>query len=57
MESQLGDFTKLAVGRETRAVVLDIYQETASWPKHEVFGLVSQSRRGGPSREHRGRLW
>jgi four helix bundle protein len=41
----MGDFTKLSVWKKAHAVTLSIYRETATWPKHELFGLVSQSRR------------
>jgi len=41
----MGDFTKLAVWQKAHAVALAIYRETAHWPKHELFGLTSQSRR------------
>jgi four helix bundle protein len=41
----MGDFTKLSVWKKAHAVTLGIYRETARWPKHELFGLVSQSRR------------
>jgi len=45
----MGDFTKLAVWQKAHAVTLAIYHETARWPKHELFGLVSQSRRAAVS--------
>ena len=41
----MGDFTKLSVWKKAHAVTLGIYRETAKWPKHELFGLTSQSRR------------
>ena len=41
----MGDFTKLAVWKKAHAVTLSIYRETASWPKRELFGLISQCRR------------
>jgi len=41
----MGDFTKLSVWKKAHAVTLAIYRETANWPKHELFGLISQSRR------------
>jgi four helix bundle protein len=46
---RMGDFTKLLVWRKAHAVALEIYQETARWPKHELFGLVSQARRAAAS--------
>ena len=45
----MGDFTKLAVWQKAHAVALAVYRETAHWPKHELFGLVSQSRRAAVS--------
>src|SRR5262245_17509037 len=45
----MGDFTKLAVWKKAHAVTLGIYRETAFWPKHEQFGLISQARRAAYS--------
>ena len=45
----MGDFTKLAVWQKAHAVTIAIYHETAQWPRHELFGLVSQSRRAAVS--------
>jgi four helix bundle protein len=45
----MGDFTKLAVWKKAHEVTLGIYRETARWPKHELFGLTSQSRRAAVS--------
>jgi four helix bundle protein len=45
----MGDFTKLAVWKKAHDVALGIYHETARWPKHELFGLTSQSRRAAIS--------
>ena len=42
---RMGDFTKLAVWKTAHQVTLGIYRETSRWPKHELFGLTSQSRR------------
>ena len=41
----MGDFTKLSVWKKAHQVTLGIYRETSRWPKHELFGLTSQSRR------------
>ena len=41
----MGDFTKLTVWKKAHDVALAVYRETARWPKHEPFGLTSQSRR------------
>jgi four helix bundle protein len=45
----MGDFVKLTVWQKAHAVALAVYRETARWPKHELFGLVSQSRRAAVS--------
>jgi four helix bundle protein len=45
----MGDFRKLAVWQKAHAVTLAMYHETARWPKHELFGLVSQARRAAVS--------
>ncbi len=41
----MGDFTKLAVWKKAHEVTLRMYRETARWPRHELFGLTSQTRR------------
>ena len=41
----MGDFTKLAVWKKAHDLALRVYHETSHWPKHELFGLTSQSRR------------
>ena len=41
----MGDFRKLSVWKKAHAIALGIYRETANWPKHELFGLISQCRR------------
>src|SRR6478672_5117156 len=45
----MGDFTKLAVWKKAHELARSIYEETSSWPKHELFGLTSQSRRAAVS--------
>jgi len=45
----VGDFRKLSVWKKAHELALSIYQETSSWPKHELFGLTSQSRRAAVS--------
>jgi four helix bundle protein len=45
----MGDFTKLAVWKKAHELTLAIYRETSRWPKHELFGLTSQSRRAAIS--------
>jgi four helix bundle protein len=45
----MGDFTKLSVWKKAHEVTLAVYRETQHWPKHELFGLTSQSRRASVS--------
>ena len=45
----MGDFTKLAVWKKAHELTLHIYRETSQWPRHELFGLTSQSRRAAVS--------
>jgi four helix bundle protein len=45
----MGDFTKLAVWKKAHDVTLRMYRETARWPRHELFGLTSQTRRAAVS--------
>jgi four helix bundle protein len=43
------DFHKLDVWLKSHAVTLDVYRVTTEFPKHEVYGLVSQLRRSAAS--------
>ena len=45
----MGDFAKPAVWKKAHELTLAIYRETSCWPNHELFGLVSQSRRAAVS--------
>ena len=45
----MGDFRKLAVWKKAHELALEVYKETSSWPKHELYGLTSQSRRAAVS--------
>jgi four helix bundle protein len=45
----MGDFTKLAVWKKGHELTVDIYRATASWPRHELFALTSQTRRAAYS--------
>ena len=45
----MGDFTKLSVWKKAHELTLAVYRETHPWPKHELFGLTSQSRRAAVS--------
>jgi four helix bundle protein len=42
-------FRELIVWQKAHALVLDIYRETKSFPKEELFGIVSQMRRSSVS--------
>ncbi len=42
-------FTDLEAWQYGHALVLDVYGSTRSWPKEEVYGLVSQIRRAAVS--------
>lgn len=43
------DFRKLDIWRKAHSLVLKIYEATRSFPKEEVYGLVSQLRRAAAS--------
>ena len=45
----MGDFRKLAVWKKAHELALDVYKETSTWPKQELYGLTSQSRRAALS--------
>ena len=45
METKIKDFKDLIVWKESHKLVLNIYEVTKSFPKEEIFGLVSQMRR------------
>jgi len=42
-------FEEYAVVRKAHAFVLDVYKHSASFPKHELFGVTSQLRRSAAS--------
>jgi four helix bundle protein len=42
-------FEELVVWQKSHALALRVYKETASFPKEELFGLVSQMRRAAVS--------
>ncbi len=43
------NFRKLKIWSDAIDVVVEIYKETASYPKEEKYGLISQIRRAGVS--------
>ncbi|MDE3144522.1 MAG: four helix bundle protein [Bacteroidota bacterium] len=43
------DFQKLLIWQKSHALTLDVYKITKSFPKEEIFGLVSQMRRSASS--------
>jgi four helix bundle protein len=45
----MGDHRKLLVWKKAHALVVEVYRETARWPRHEQFGLISQARRAAVS--------
>jgi len=45
----MSDFRKLLVWQKAHALTLIVYRETAHWPRHEQYGLVSQTRRAAAS--------
>ena len=45
----MGDFTKLAAWKKAHELTVGIYSETSRWPRHELIGLTSQSRRAAVS--------
>lgn len=45
----MGDFKKLKVWQVAHQVTCEIYRETASFPKIEVYGLTAQLRRSASS--------
>jgi four helix bundle protein len=42
---KMKDFRDLMVWEKSHCLTLDIYGRTASFPKHELYGLTSQIRR------------
>ncbi len=47
--SGTNSFVDLRMWQQAHRFVLEMYNLTASYPKHELFGLVSQFRRAGIS--------
>lgn len=46
---RMSDFRKLLVWQKAHVLTLTVYRETAHWPRHEQYGLVSQTRRAAAS--------
>lgn len=44
-EQRVQDFRKLAVWQKAHSLTLEVYKVTSSFPKEELFGLTSQTRR------------
>lgn len=45
----MGDFRRLKAWQKARSLVNRTYQVTVSYPKHELYGLTSQTRRAAVS--------
>ena len=43
------DFRKLLVWQKAHQLTLDIYRKTRTYPKDELYGLISQTRRAASS--------
>ncbi|HKK45609.1 MAG TPA: four helix bundle protein [Balneolaceae bacterium] len=43
------DFKKLSVWEKSHKLVLSIYKSTSTYPKQELYGLISQMRRSASS--------
>src|SRR5689334_12235813 len=41
----MSDFKKLRVWQQTHEITLEVYQQTHSFPRAELYGLVAQIRR------------
>jgi four helix bundle protein len=44
-----GSFKNLRVWQEAMTLAVDVYRQTADFPKHEVYGLTQQMRRAAVS--------
>lgn len=49
MGERIKDFTDLIAWQEAHKLVILVYEETRTFPKEELFGLVSQMRRASVS--------
>jgi len=45
----MADFKRLEVWKASHQLVLQIYRQTANFPRHELFGLTAQMRRAAVS--------
>ena len=49
MEKELKAFRKLIVWQRAHELTIRVYKATEKFPKHEMFGLMSQMRRAAVS--------
>ena len=49
VKEKLGSFKDLRVWKKAYELTLSVYKTTEKFPKHELYGLVSQMRRAGVS--------
>jgi four helix bundle protein len=45
----MAPYERFAAWQHSHRLVLSVYQATQKWPRHEMFGLVSQARRAAVS--------
>jgi four helix bundle protein len=48
-QTRAKSFEDLVIWQRSHALVLRVYKETATFPKHELYGLTSQMRRAAVS--------
>jgi four helix bundle protein len=45
----MGDYRKLKIWQESHRIVLEVYRLTSSFPRVEIYGIISQLRRAAGS--------